>query len=88
MGCTATRACRAHQYEWRRVGPPVVGADSGQQGHQIMPSFAIAGNRLLLAYYDLQEDRSGVVDTKYIDDQTAHSPARYPIGATRSTSGP
>ena len=34
-------------------------------------SLAIAGNRLLLAYYDLQEDRSGVVDTKYIDDQTA-----------------
>ena len=49
---------------------PIVVHDVGQLGHQIMPALSFAGGKLMVAYYDLQEDRSAVF-TKHIDDQTA-----------------
>ena len=36
-------------------------------GHQIMPSIAFAGGKLMIAYYDFQEDVSGVF-TKFVDE--------------------
>ena len=50
--------------------PPLVVSDVGQQGHQLMPALSFAGGRLMLLYYDLQEDRSTVF-TRKIDDKTA-----------------
>ena len=39
-------------------------------GHQIMPSLAFAGGKLMLVYYDLREDISGVFRTQ-IDETSA-----------------
>jgi hypothetical protein len=49
---------------------PQIVHDVGQLGHQIMPALSFAGGKLMVAYYDLQEDRSAVF-TKHIDDRTA-----------------
>ena len=51
--------------------PPSVVSDSPtQQGHQLMPALSFAGGKLMLLYYDLQEDRSQVF-SKYVDDKTS-----------------
>ena len=39
-------------------------------GHQLMPSLAFAGGKLMLVYFDLRETRSQV-HAKWIDDRTA-----------------
>ena len=39
----------------RTFSPPIVVDDQGQDGHQLMPSLAFAGGKLMLAYYDLRE---------------------------------
>jgi len=80
----------ATSVDGRTWSDPSVVADAGQRGHQIMPALALSGGRLLLAYYDLQEDRSGVVDTKHIDDLTAFartSPDRRHTIDIRATMG-
>jgi parallel beta-helix repeat protein len=72
---------------------PIVVADVGQLGHQIMPALSFAGGKLMVAYYDLQEDRSAVF-TKHVDDATAFfktSPDRrhtIDIRASMGTPGP
>jgi hypothetical protein len=50
--------------------PPRAVDEADQYGHQIMPTLTFANGRLMLAYYDLREDVSGVFG-KYIDDATA-----------------
>ncbi|OFW24140.1 MAG: hypothetical protein A3G21_20500 [Acidobacteria bacterium RIFCSPLOWO2_12_FULL_66_21] len=50
--------------------PAVAVAEPSAPGHQIMPSLAFAGGKLLLVYYDLREDVTGL-STKFIDDKTA-----------------
>ena len=39
-------------------------------GHQIMPSLAFAGGKLMVAYYDFQHDVSGVF-RKFVDETSA-----------------
>ncbi len=75
--------------------PPRAVEDSSEPGHQIMPTLAFAGGRLVLAYYDLREDRSQLF-TKYVDDKTAATnpvvapPKRHTIDirAALGTPGP
>ena len=50
--------------------PPGAVDESGQAGHQIMPTLTYAGGRLLLVYYDLRQDVSQVFGP-YIDDKSA-----------------
>ncbi|HYE88743.1 MAG TPA: Ig-like domain-containing protein, partial [Vicinamibacterales bacterium] len=45
-------------------------ASEGQRGHQLMPSIAYAGGKLMLIYYDIRETRAQAF-TEYIDDRTA-----------------
>jgi hypothetical protein len=49
---------------------PVPVAVEGWPGHQLMPTLTFAGGRLVLVYYDLREDVSGLFTT-FIDDTTA-----------------
>ena len=49
---------------------PAAVSEPSQPGHQIMPSLAFAGGKLLLVYYDLREDVSEVYGP-YIDDRSA-----------------
>jgi uncharacterized repeat protein (TIGR01451 family) len=49
---------------------PSAVSETDQPGHQIMPSLAFAGGKLLLLYYDLREDVSQVYGP-YIDDKSA-----------------
>jgi parallel beta-helix repeat protein len=39
------------------------------QGHQVMPSLAFAGGKLMLIYYDLRETKAEIFN-KFIEDQT------------------
>jgi len=41
--------------------------DDGQRGHQLMPSLAFAGGKLMLVYYDLRETRA-VLHGKFVTD--------------------
>jgi len=50
--------------------PSIVSDGPGQQGHQVMPALSFAGGKLMMIYYDLQEDRSQVF-TKSVDDKTS-----------------
>ena len=43
-----------------------------EPGHQIMPSLAFAGGKLMLAYYDLREDVSGVFQ-RFVDEAVARA---------------
>ena len=49
--------------------PPMVVSEDNTPGHQIMPSLAFAGGKLMLVYYDLRDDVTQL-STKYIDDLT------------------
>jgi hypothetical protein len=44
-------------------------------GHQFMPSLAFAGGKLMLVFYDLRQDVSGVF-TKFVDETTARAVAQ------------
>ncbi len=50
--------------------PPIVVSENNTPGHQIMPSLAYAGAKLMVIYYDLRDDVTEL-STKYIDDKTA-----------------
>jgi parallel beta-helix repeat protein len=50
--------------------PAVVSDGVGQKGHQLMPALSFAGGKLMMIYYDLQEDRSKVFK-KSVDDRSA-----------------
>jgi YVTN family beta-propeller protein/parallel beta-helix repeat protein len=49
---------------------PTVVSEDDTPGHQIMPSLAFAGGKLVLVYYDLRDDVSQI-SSQFIDDQTA-----------------
>ena len=50
--------------------PPVAVDNTAIAGHQVMPSLAFAGGKVMVAYYDFQHDVSGVF-RKFIDETSA-----------------
>lgn len=68
--------------------PPVIAADE-ELGHQVMPSLAFAGGKLMLVYYDLRETAAQVFG-KYITDQISTNGKRQTIDirASLGTIGP
>ena len=46
--------------------------DDGQAGHQLMPTIAFAGGRLMLVYYDVRETRAQNFGKFVEDDRRAH----------------
>ena len=68
---------------------PQAVANEGPVGHQIMPSLTFGGGRLVLVYYDLREDVSGLF-TKVIDDKRAIQTAnrRHTLDLRASTGTP
>lgn len=52
------------------TAPSMVSDGVGQKGHQLMPALSFAGGKLMMIYYDLQEDKSQVFK-KFVDDKSA-----------------
>jgi uncharacterized repeat protein (TIGR01451 family) len=52
--------------------------DTPDKGHQLMPTLAFAGGRLMLVYYDLRETMAATFD-KYITDQATVTGLRHTI---------
>jgi hypothetical protein len=52
--------------------------DRGQLGHQLMPSLAFAGGKLMLAFYDLRETRANT-HGRYVTDANTNSGLRQTI---------
>lgn len=57
-------------------------------GHQIMPSLAFAGGKLMLVYYDLREDVSGTFGERISEAQAALNHRRHTIDLRASQADP
>ncbi|MEO8681908.1 MAG: hypothetical protein ABI665_22870, partial [Vicinamibacterales bacterium] len=60
--------------------------EAGQLGHQIMPTIAFAGGKLMLAYYDVRETRARPFG-QYISDQNTPLRQTMDIRAAMGTPG-
>jgi hypothetical protein len=69
--------------------PPRAVVEEALPGHQIMPTLAFGGGRLMLAFYDLRDDVSRVF-APYIDDLTsvAASGFRHTLDLRAATAAP
>ena len=63
----------------RTMSTPVIVDDpAGPPGHQLMPSLAIAGGKLMLVYYDQRETREPLGIRKFIADRDVTDPNFVP----------
>jgi hypothetical protein len=69
--------------------PPRAVVEEALPGHQIMPTLAVGGGRLMLAFYDLRDDVSRVF-APFIDDLTsvAASGFRHTLDLRAATAAP
>jgi hypothetical protein len=69
--------------------PPRAVVEEALPGHQIMPTLAVGGGRLMLAFYDLRDDVSRVF-APYIDDLTSveASGFRHTLDLRAATAAP
>ena len=61
--------------------------DDAQRGHQLMPSLAFAGGKLMLIYYDLRETHANY-HGKYVTDQQTLTGLRHTIDIRSAMASP
>ncbi|MCC6988045.1 MAG: exo-alpha-sialidase, partial [Acidobacteria bacterium] len=68
----------ASTLDGRTFSAPVVADDEAQPGHQLMPSLAFSGGKLMLVYYDLRETAAQLFG-RFIDDALSTNNKRHTI---------
>ena len=71
----------------RTFTAPVVADDQAQLGHQLMPSLAFAGGKLMLVYYDLRETAAQLFG-RFVDDAQSTNGKRNTIDIRASLGTP
>ncbi len=66
---------------------PVVADNQQQPGHQLMPSLAFAGGKLMLVYYDLRETRAELFG-RFVDDALSVNGKRHTIDIRAALGSP
>ena len=73
-----TRIVIATSTDGRTFTPPTPVDEDAQFGHQVMPTIAFAGGKLLLVYYDVRETRADTFGP-YVSDQLSSNGRRQTI---------
>ena len=71
----------------RTFTQPYAVDDYSQLGHQLMPTLAFAGGKLMLVYYDLRETKANT-HRKFITDQATNSGLRQTIDIRAAMASP
>ncbi|MBY0493028.1 MAG: choice-of-anchor L domain-containing protein [Cyanobacteria bacterium] len=71
----------------RTFTQPRAADNNAQLGHQLMPTLAFAGGKLMLVYYDLRETRAGT-HAKFVSDQNTISGLRQTIDIRAAMASP